>query len=181
MKLPAQYLWLSDEDGPRILLEMLKLYGTVEKPGPKNNPLILKWATEIGLGHVYNQDSIAWCGLTVGYAAAQAGWDYAPRGNALWARNWLAWGTPVDLGKEMLGDVLVFSRGAVSGHVGLYVAEDQTCFHVLGGNQSDAVNIKRVEKDRLLSGRRCAWRVNQPSNVRKVRMTASGVISRSEA
>lgn len=180
MTLPKQYAWLANEPGPRILLEFLKLHGTIETPGEKNNPLILSWAKEIGLGHVYKQDAIAWCGLATGYAAAQAGWDYAPRGNALWARNWLAWGNPVPLGKEMLGDVLVFSRGAVSGHVGLYVGEDKTAFHVLGGNQSDAVNIKRVEKNRLLSGRRCPWRIQQPANVRKVWMAATGPVSKNE-
>lgn len=180
MTLPKQYAWLANEPGPRILLEMLKLHGTIETPGDKSNPLILSWAKEIGLGHVYKSDAIAWCGLAVGYAAAQAGWDYAPRGNALWARNWLAWGTPVKLGEEMLGDVLVFSRGAVSGHVALYVGEDKTAFHILGGNQSDAVNIKRIEKARLLSGRRCAWRVMQPPNVRKIWMAATGPISKNE-
>lgn len=181
MTLPRQYAWLANEPGPRILLEMLKLYGTIETPGEASNPLILSWAKEIGLGHVYKQDSLAWCGLAVAYAAAQAGWDYAPRGNALWARNWLAWGNPVKLGEEKLGDILVFSRGAVSGHVAMYVGEDKTAFHCLGGNQSDAVNIKRVEKNRLLSGRRCAWRVAEPANIRKVIMAANGPVSKGEA
>lgn len=179
--LPKKYAWLYDEPGPRILLEMIKMHGVIETPGTANNPTIIRWAKDIGLGHVYKNDSIAWCGLAVGYAAAQAGWEYAPRGNALWARNWAAWGTPVALGKEMLGDVLVFSRGAVSGHVAIYVAEDKTAFHVIGGNQSDAVNIKRVEKNRLITGRRCPWRVSQPPNVRKVWMSASGEVSRGEA
>lgn len=180
MTLPKQYAWLADEPGPRLLLEMVKLYGTIETPGAKSNPLILAWAKAIGLGSVYKADSVAWCGLTVAYAAAQAGWDYAPRGNALWARNWLSWGASVDLGKEMLGDVLVFARGS-SGHVALYVGEDKTHFHIIGGNQDDSVSIKRRPKDGLISGRRCPWRVNQPGNVRKVTMAATGPVSKSEA
>lgn len=180
MKLPPMYAWLANEPGPRILVEMLKLYGTIETPGEKSNPLILSWAKEIGLGHVYKGDEIPWCGLTVAYAAAQAGWDYAPRGNALWARNWLQWGTPVKKGEEMLGDVLVFARGS-AGHVALYVGEDKTHFHILGGNQGDAVNIKRKLKSELLSGRRCPWRVIQPANVRKVAMAATGPVSTAEA
>jgi uncharacterized protein (TIGR02594 family) len=180
MNLPKNYQWLNDEDGPRILKEMVSLYGTIEVPGEKNNPLILKWANEIGLGHIYKADSIAWCGLCVAYAAAQAGWDHAPRGNALWARNWLAWGTAVPSGKQMLGDVLVFSRGS-SGHVGIYCGEDETAFHVIGGNQGDAVSIKRIPKARLLSGRRCPWRVNQPASVRKIFMAANGPVSTNEA
>lgn len=178
--LPSQYAWLAKEPGPRILLEMLKLHGVIETPGPKNNPLILSWAKEIGLEHVYKGDEIPWCGLTIAFAAASAGWDYAPRGNALWARNWLAWGTPVRHGQEMLGDVLVFMRGS-AGHVALYVGEDATHFHILGGNQGDAVNIKRKLKSELLSGRRCPWRIAQPAGVRKVWMDATGPVSSGEA
>jgi len=180
MTLPHEYAWLAKEPGPRLLLEMLKLYGTIETPGPANNPLILSWAQEIGLGHVYRGDEVPWCGLTVAFAAAQAGWDYAPRGNALWARNWLAWGTPVALGDEMLSDVLVFMRGS-AGHVALYVGEDKTHFHILGGNQGDAVTIKRKLKSERIQGRRCPWRVKQPDNVRKVFMAATGPVSTAEA
>ena len=31
MDLPRQYAWLVDELGPRILVEALKTYGTIEK------------------------------------------------------------------------------------------------------------------------------------------------------
>lgn len=178
MTLPKPYAWLADEPGPRLMKEMLALHGTVEAKGSRNNPLILKWAKSIGLGKVYKADSVAWCGLTVAYAASQAGWDHAPRGNALWARNWAAWGDAAD--KPMLGDVLVFVRKG-GGHVGIYVAEDATAYHVLGGNQGDAVTIKRIAKNRLLAARRCPWRVNQPGNVRRVIVAASGGLSKNEA
>jgi len=49
-----------------------------------------------------------------------------------------------------LGDVLVFVRNG-GGHVGLYVGEDTSAFHLLGGNQSDRVCITRVAKARLRS------------------------------
>lgn len=179
--LPKQYAWLAREPAPRILIEFLKIYGTQEDTGPGSNPVIINWAKEIGLWHVYKDDAIAWCGLGMGYVAAQAGWDYAPRGNALWARNWLAWGNPVSLNGAMLGDVLVFSRGPISGHVGEYVGEDATHFHVLGANQSDAVNIKRIEKERLISPRRCPWRIAQPPNVRKIFLAPTGAVSTGEA
>lgn len=178
--LPRQYAWLANEPGPRILIEMIKLHGTMEVPGAGNNPLILSWAKEIGLGHVYKGDEIPWCGLCVAYAAAQAGWDYAPRGNALWARNWLAWGNPVPKGHEMLGDVLVFMRGN-AGHVAIYVGEDKDAFHMIGGNQGDAVNIRRKLKSQLLMARRSPWRVSQPPNVRKIFVAPTGMVSTNEA
>jgi uncharacterized protein (TIGR02594 family) len=180
MNLPPAYKWLETEPGPRILLEMLKMYGTVETPGPGNNPTIMAWAKSIGLEKVYKSDATAWCGLGMAYAAGQAGWDNAPMGNALWARNWASWGNPVAQGAEMLGDVLVFLRGT-GGHVGEYIGEDDTHFHVLGCNQSDAVNIRRKEKSLLIAARRCPWRIKQPANVRKIYLSATGVLSENEA
>ncbi len=178
--LPAKYAWLAKEPAPKMLVEMLKLHGTVEKPGKGSNPEILRWAKEIGLGKVYGDDAIAWCGLTVGFAAFKAGYDPAPKGNALWARNWAFWGKPQTIATAMLGDVLVFARGS-GGHVGVYVAEDKDAFHVLGGNQGDAVNIKRIVKSRCIAVRRSPFKRGQPANVRKVWMTADGAISNNEA
>jgi hypothetical protein len=50
-----------------------------------------------------------------------------------------------------LGTILVFSRGS-GGHVGVYMGEDSTHYHVLGGNQSDRVSVARIPKTRLLPG-----------------------------
>ena len=178
MELPRQYRWLLDEPGPRILTVALRTYGTQEGPGNTNNPEIMRWAREVGLERIYMSDSTAWCGLWMAYVAGEAGWDYAPRGNALWARNWLFWGNPSEV--QMLGDVLVFERSA-GGHVGLYVGEDPEAFHVLGGNQSDKVMIKRISKGRFLGSRRCPWRISRPDNVRRVHLAASGSLSTNEA
>lgn len=172
-----KYNWLLKEPGPRILTEFLKVYGTVEKPGSASNPTILWWAKQVGLGNVYKDDSIPWCGLGMAYVAGQAGWDNAPRGNALWARNWASWGNAATT--PMLGDVLVFARGK-SGHVGVYVGEDKDCFHVLGANQDDQVSIKRIVRSRLIAARRSPWRVNQPANVRRVVLGADGPVSTNE-
>ena len=174
--LPSQYRWLSDEPGPRILKEALKVYGTAEKPGPNDNPAILQWAKATNLSRFYTDDSIPWCGLVMAYVALQAG--YEPPLNPLWARNWMNFGTAQKT--AMLGDVLVFARGK-SGHVGIYVGEDASAFHVLGGNQSDRVMIKRIAKARLLGARRCPWRINQPGNVRVVRLSGGDSLSTNEA
>lgn len=176
MTLPKQYAWLANEPGPRLLTVALSLYGTAEKPGPGNNPSIIEWAKATGLAKVYKQDSIAWCGLFMAYAALQAGWE--PPLNPLGARNWQAFG--VEAKTPMLGDVLVFSRKG-GGHVGIYVGEDDMAFHVLGGNQSDMVTIKRVARSRLLQARRCKWKIAQPGNVRVVKLSASGKLSTNEA
>lgn len=168
-KLPVAYRWLEDEPGPVELKKALELFGTLETPGKKNNPVIMGWAEETHT--TYPGDETAWCGLFKSVVAKRAGWDYHPNGNALWARNWLSWGTKVQV--AMLGDTLIFPRGQ-GGHVALYVGEDETHYHILGGNQSDTVNIVRKAKTPLLGIRRATWKIAQPANVRQIFLSAKG-------
>jgi uncharacterized protein (TIGR02594 family) len=165
----AGYEWLWAEPGPVMLKEMLKLFGTRETAGDKNNPTIMGWARETNT--TYPGDATAWCGLAVSVAAKRAGWDYYPGKNALWARNWALWGHKAKT--AMLGDVLVFPRGQ-GGHVAIYVGEDKTHYHILGGNQSDTVNIVRKAKTPILAIRRAPWKIAQPENVRRVYLSAKG-------
>jgi hypothetical protein len=99
--------------------------------------------------------------------------------NPLGARNWQPWGQSTD---PVLGATLVFwrvSRSSWQGHVGFYHGEDDTHFHVLGGNQSNAVTVTRIAKDRLLSSR---WPIGVPVTGRRIHLTPSGVpISNNEA
>jgi len=69
--------------------------------------------------------------------------------NPYWARNWLHFGEDT---QPCYGCIVVFSRGQ-GGHVGFAVGEDATDFYVLGGNQSDSVNIVRISKQRFLGAR----------------------------
>ncbi|MDQ3558379.1 MAG: TIGR02594 family protein [Pseudomonadota bacterium] len=131
--------------------EALRLKGTTELAGAADNPLILSWAQRLGLG--YGHDSIAWCGLFAAHCIAASLPDEPLPTNPLGARNWLRFGCDTDLA---LGAVLVFWRGSKagwSGHVGFYAGEDATAFHVLGGNQSDAVTVTRIARTRLLGAR----------------------------
>ncbi|WP_153039724.1 hypothetical protein [Pseudovibrio sp. Ad37] len=53
----------------------------------------------------------------------------------------------------MPGSILVFWRGSPrgwNGHVGFYVSESAGHYHVLGGNQSNAVTTAKLSKRRLL-------------------------------
>jgi uncharacterized protein (TIGR02594 family) len=172
-KLPTAYAWLAQEPGPKMLVEALRLYGTTEKAGPSNNPSILAWAQECGIPG-YGADAIPWCGLFVAICAHRAG--KALPMNPLWARDWAAWGAPAS--RPALGDVLVFRRDG-GGHVGLYVGEDGLAYHVLGGNQGDAVSIRRIAKNRLIAARR-GYAIAPPANVRAIRLAASGSLSTQE-
>lgn len=177
MALPKAYAWLADEPGPKMLVEALKLYGTLEMPGADDNPEILRWADETHNDRVYSSDSVPWCGLFLAVIAKRAGKE-APNG-PLWALNWAKFGVPQPKTGAMLGDVLTFKRPG-GGHVALYVGENKNSFHVIGGNQSDAVTITRIVKARLHSVSRPAYR-EQPANVRKVFLAASGTVSKNEA
>ena len=165
--LPAAYADLAKEPGPKMLVEALRFHGLKEAPGAADNAVILDMAKAIGAAG-YTHDSIPWCGLFMGYVAKAAG-KPGPR-SPLWALSWREWGAPSD--RAELGDVLVFVRPE-GGHVGLYVGEDETHYHVLGGNQGDAVKIVRVEKARCRAVRRL-YAVAKPGNVRPIRRSADG-------
>ena len=169
------YKYLTAPGVPKLITEAYKLLGVKEIKGDKHNPDILKWAELTGLKNVYKADEIPWCGLYVAYVCVMA--DKEPVKDPLWARNWLKFGTKEPV--AMLGDILVFSRGT-GGHVGFYVGEDSTAYHVLGGNQGDSVSITRILKSRLLGARRPEWKIAQPQGVRVITLGASGPISKNE-
>jgi len=75
--------------------------------------------------------------------------------------------------------VLIFQREG-GGHVGIYIAEDKDCYHVLGGNQSDAVTITRISKKRCVGIRRPKYN-SQPESVAQYLVSASGEVSKNEA
>lgn len=127
--------------------------GVREIVGAKHSPIIMGWIKELGasaLGLKVNDDETPWCGTFMAWLMTRLGLS-AP---AIAVRA-ASWGRAGSWGRELvgprLGCVLVFTR-AGGGHVGLYVGEDDTHFHVLGGNQSNSVSITRIAKDRLAPG-----------------------------
>lgn len=174
MNLPNKYKWLLQEPGPKMIKEFLKIYGVKEEPGSLDNPVILSWAKELNIKD-YIHDEIPWCGLAMAVIAKRA--DKPVNFPPLWAKNWAKFGAKVTDGAK-LGDVLVFSRTG-GGHVGLYIGEDATNYHVGGGNQLDQVNIVLIAKSRIYAIRRPIYKVTPP-NVRKIQLTQDGLISENE-
>ncbi len=174
--IPEAYKFLNDiSDLPRIVKAGLSQLGTKEITGTGNNATILSWAKELNISNTYNADSIPWCGLFVALCVQRSG--RKPVDSPLWARSWAKWGKAVQT--AMLGDILVFAREG-GGHVGICIAEDKDCYHVLGGNQSDAVIITRIKKIRCVSINRPVYE-NQPASVKQYFVSASGEISANEA
>ena len=176
--LPESYKWLEKEPAPQILIEFINIHGTLEAPGHADNPLILHWSKECGVADIYTHDSIPWCALAMTLCAKRAGLPHPKGYPALRAATFAAWGAQQR--QAMLGDVLVLERlnGA---HTGLYVAEDDKCFHVIGGNQRDSVNITRIDKSRIKAIRRTPWEIGkQPPNIRRVFVNPIGEVSTNE-
>lgn len=173
------YDYLKQATGPQILIQARNLIGTKEIIGTVHNKTIMAWAKELGIEKTYTADEIPWCGLFMAYVCKKANLDLPfTAKESLWALNWNKFGTKQKT--AMLGDILTFKRNG-GGHVGIYVGEDDVCYHVLGGNQSNMVNITRIEKTRCAGIRRTAWKVAQPQDVRVIKVSASGFISKNEA
>ncbi len=138
---------------PSWMKTAISLIGTKEKPGKGNNPEIMAWATVLGgkVAKVMWADSVPWCGLGVAYSLAANG--IKPVDAPLWARNWAKFGRDLQKSGPCYGAIMVFKRGRSSGHVGFYVSEDRSYYHILGFNQSDSVNVMRIAKKRCI-----AWR-----------------------
>ncbi len=176
MVYPRNYEWLGKIGLlPVMITEALKEYGTTETPGTGNNKKIMAWAKELGLTNIYSADAVPWCGLFIDLIAKRA--KKARIKNPLWALNWKNFG--VDPGQPGLGDVLVFTRDG-GGHVGLYIAEDKECYHVLGGNQNNCVSITRIYKKRLFAVRRSKVLFRHAPSVKPYIVATTGKIGTSE-
>lgn len=179
--LPAAYAWLTAlKPLPRTIAEALGLLGTLEVPGAGSNPTIMGWRDELGAAGIvvagYTDDTMPWCGLFAAIVALRAG-KPVPAG-PLWARNWAKFGARC--ARPALGDVLVFERPGGGGHVGFYVAEDDAAYHVLGGNQGDAVSIVRIAKARCIAVRRPPYQA-PPASMRPHLVARGGALSTNEA
>lgn len=194
--IPAKYAFLNAVGvHPPTILHGLALLGTNEVPGSGSNAVIEAWRDEINAAHRgavqgFSDDAVPWCGLFAAIVAHRAGEKLVQ--NPLWARSWARFGEMVgmNIGNEnnptlrfperaaSLGDVLVYVRQG-GGHVGFYVAEDETTYHTLGGNQSDSVTIARIAKARCIAVRRAVQIA--PLSCKPYYVTGSGVVSANEA
>jgi uncharacterized protein (TIGR02594 family) len=106
------------------------------------------------VGHDWvEHDSVAWCAAFVGHCLEKAGIRSTRK---LTARSYLNWGIPVEIADAQPGDIGVIPRGSSSwqGHVFFIDRIEGAWVWGLGGNQSDAVNVKRYPASKLLSVRR---------------------------
>ncbi|OCP17833.1 MULTISPECIES: TIGR02594 family protein [unclassified Ensifer] len=166
---PAEPVWMR---------EARRFMGLKEIAGPASNSTIMGWAKRLGswVAGFYTNDDIPWCGLALAHWISFTLPDEPLPANYLSALAWKKFGQVLDTPSR--GAILVFERPG-GGHVGLYVGEDATHLHVLGGNQSNSVSITRIAKTRLVG---IQWPTSggQPIGGR-VMLSPSGAVSRDEA
>lgn len=123
--------------------------GVREVPGDGDNPRVLEYHRYTSLKAT--KDSVAWCSAFVN---ACLSWSGVKGTNSAAARSFLAWGRPQK--KPELGSITIFWRvrkDGWQGHVGFFLKEQGNYIYVLGGNQSDEVNIQGYHKSKLLGYR----------------------------
>lgn len=136
-----------------------RFIGMKEVPGEMSNPQILamlqideKWPKD---------DAVPWCSAFVNYIAWLLN---LPRSKSLGARSWLNIGQPIDIQDVQSGfDVVILKRGKAlfpddeinaPGHVGLFAGLEGDNILLLGGNQSDAINITAFPVSKVIGIRR---------------------------
>ncbi|MGK4751709.1 TIGR02594 family protein [Salmonella enterica] len=140
-------------DEPRWLVEARKYIGQTEIKGPQHNPLILQFWKDIKRGGI-RDDETPWCSAFLGAMFERVGIKSTRFESA---KSYLNWGMP--LREPAFGCVVVFRRDG-GGHVGFVVGQKKNGdLMVLGGNQSDAINIRAFPRSRVAGYR---WPVNEP-------------------
>lgn len=126
-------------------------YGVKGVPGSMHSADIVKYFRQAGFKWV-KDDETAWCAAFVNWVF----WRADLKGTAsLMARSFLKIGKPTRA--PQIGDLAVFWRGTKEGqygHVGFFIKETKDAVYVLGGNQSNAVNITAFPKSQLLEYRK---------------------------
>lgn len=129
----------------------IKLLGTHEGLGSKDNPTIIDWAKDEGgdIAKEYPHDSIPWCALFANHILTKVGLKGT---ETLWALDFAGKWPCVRLAGPAVGAFAPMKRDG-GGHITIIVGKDQHGNVMgLGGNQSDAVTIAPFNVNRLNQG-----------------------------
>ncbi len=154
------------------ITEANKHIGLYEKKGPDHHPEILKFWKDIKRGGI-KDDETPWCAAFVGAMLERSGIRSSRYESA---KSYLQWGRT--LSEPVLGCVVVFTREG-GGHVGFLVGKDKAGnLLILGGNQSDQVNIRAFPVSRVTGYR---YPAELPLPTAPIPVLASGELSKRES
>ncbi len=131
---PVEPAWVSVARG-----EM----GVKEIVGPQHNPRVLEYHTSTAS---FSDDETPWCASFVNWVLAQSG--QSGTGSAM-ALSFSRYGTQLDA--PAYGSIAVISWGGGKGHVGFVVGKQGNKILLLGGNQSNEVNIKPFSQGSIVA------------------------------
>ena len=125
-----------------------KYIGLTEIKASNRHPTIDAWAKTLSGKWLLGQP---WCGTFCAQVFKEAGLGHKIPKEFFRAKAWENAGTKLD--KPAYGCVVTFTRDG-GGHVGIVVGKTKTgMLKVLGGNQSDAVNIADFDPKRVTAYR----------------------------
>lgn len=140
------------EVGRPLWLEAgIKLIGTKEGAGARDNSVVIDWAKEEGgdIANEYTHDSIPWCALFANHILTHVGLKGT---ETLWALDFAGKWPAVKLSGPAVGAFAPMVRSG-GGHITVVAGKDQHGNIMgLGGNQSDAVTIAPFAVSRLNRG-----------------------------
>lgn len=129
--------------------------GEKEIVGTKDNPQVVEYLAWGGSSSntAKHKDEVPWCAGFVGWCLEKAGMTST---NSLGARSYESWGRTY-LKDPLPGDVVTFWRTSLAsgkGHVGIFLKREGNYVWVLGGNQSNAVNVAKMSTNQMTDIRR---------------------------
>lgn len=159
---------------PKWLDVARAMIGLKEVVGPQHNSRIVAMFAAAKAAW-FKDDETPWCGAFVAYCMIQCGLPIPEKGEAVRAKAWASWG--VSCG-PVLGAIVVFGREG-GGHVGILVGQSATHYYVLGGNQSNQVNIMPIAKSRMVAGG-LRWPFGVPVSTTIAPKMSGGTVSTNE-
>ena len=142
--------------------------GITEVSGRESNPRIIEYFSTTTI--MATDDAVPWCSAMMNWAVNQIGMTGT---DSAASASWAKWGER--LKKPVDGCIIGFIREDGSGHVGIYIGEDQYNYKILGGNQSDTVKISNFAKVKDYEGTR-TWYFRRPKTVLNSATIVAGTV-----
>ena len=144
---------INPEHSPLWMQWMFKADGTKEYPGEPNNPMIMRsveviaerWPDLASYARTYREDATPWCGLAAAWAMTKA--NIKPPKEFLSSKAWRTFG--FDIKTPELGCVV-----CLESHVALFHHQTGSTIYLMGGNQSDMVNLCPFKESEIVA---CRW------------------------
>lgn len=131
---------------PPWMAEMHRRMGLHEVRDNKSLISFLKIGRYLG-----NPKNLPWCGDAIESAIAKVLPSEPLPSNPFWAQAWRDFG--IATGNPVVGSIGVIRWSSSSGHVGIVAGAEGNKIHLLGGNQSNAINITAFAKDKFIAFR----------------------------